>query len=183
MVCSCGEAEDHVVMRRNTADGITVCLWSDGGVTGLLGMRLRGVPARPRRPDALAVGRLFMGEVCLFDQAELGSLYVAAKKARKIDSMPGTVLRLMREAQKPRRPVLSWHVLETDRDGKPQERVAVLPRLRWPGLAVWDYCGGRNSSRGRYELVREVSRDGCYESHGFRFRNLDDMWAHLEATS
>jgi len=167
-------------MRRNTADGITVCLWSDGGVTGLLGVRLRGVPARPRRADALEVGRLFLGEACLVSQSELADLYVAAKKARKIDSLPGTVRRLFSESRRPRRPVLSWRVLETARDGKPQQRVAVLPRLRWPGLAVWDYCGGRGSSRGRYELVREVARDGCYESHGFRFRNLADMWAHLE---
>ncbi len=84
----------------------------------------------------------------------------------------------------PRAPAaISWTVTRADRDGRPTERVAILPRIRWPGLAVFDYCGGPGSKDGRYVLVRRLqgTRDS-YGTTGFAFKNLAALWAHLETT-
>ena len=40
--CSCGEHKSHVIAERLTADGIRVCLWDDGALTGAMGYKLRG---------------------------------------------------------------------------------------------------------------------------------------------
>lgn len=192
-ICSCGNPSDHVVMRRRTFDGIDVYLWDDGAVTGALGYGLRGVPVR--RPTgaairrALVAGRLLLGELCIWRAAELGDLYAAARRAADIDGLPGTMRRIMRErrakADAPATPLLSWAVVATDRDGKPTERVARLPRIRWPGLAVWDFCGGPGSSRGRYVLMSRIAGAGTgdetYKDTGLAFSRLDRMWAHLRA--
>lgn len=194
LTCSCGEVADHVVMRRRTFDGVDVCLWSDGCVTGSLGRGLSGVPMRRPRTvaalsRALAAGRLMLGEVCIREAGELGALYAACERAARLDAMPGTVRRILRES-KQRAPSISpnWTVVSADRDGTATERVCRLPRLRWPGLVVVDYCGGPGSRDGRYVLC-DVKRsrhpvsgvDAEYlVSTGFAFRNLPALWAHLE---
>lgn len=184
--CSCGDASAHVIMRRHTADGIEICLWENGAITGALGIGLRGVPvARPKTEAAVNLarrtGRLMLGEVCLYDADELSALYIAARKAALSDGLPGT-LRAAYRAARDRRALLAfnWTVLSADRDGNATERVARLPRLRWPGVAVWDYCGGPGSSRGRYHLVRETQRgSGTYAETGFVFGTLSALCAHL----
>jgi hypothetical protein len=179
-VCSCGEPSPHVIARRRTLDGYDVCLWDDGAITGALGYRINGVPMRRPRTEAAralarTAGRLLLGEACIRNLAELGPVYAAAERAAREDGLPGTLRRYLNEA---RLPTLAWTVLHADRDGRPVERVARLPRLRWPGLVVWDFCGGPGSANGRYVLMT-ATRDGTAYPTGLAFRNLAALWAHL----
>lgn len=184
-MCTCGEPSPHVIMYRTTADGFHVLCWDDGAITGALGAGLTGVPvARPRTPEAIdrtrTIGRLFMGEVCIHDLADLPELHRACVRAAALDRMPGTVRRIIRERRElAGLPRLVWTVQHADRDGRPTERFCRLPRLRWPGLVVFDFCGGPGSSRGRYQLWRDDKRDGCCIPTGFSFARLSDLWAHL----
>lgn len=184
-LCSCGCAEAHVVARRTTLDGVAVELWSDGPVTGRLGYAIDGVPmARPRtatgRSVALAAGWMLLGEVEILDAEELPAMYAACRWAAARGLVVGDAR--MRAADASRtvlRPV--WTVLRADRDGRPTERVWRLPRLRWPGLAVWDHV---SSSRGRYELMCSTMSSGrrhdeTYEPTGLRFSTLAALSAHL----
>lgn len=180
-LCTCGDAASHVVARRLTADGVAVCLWDDGAVTGRLGYAIDGVPiVRPRgaegRARALRAGRLLMGEVVIHDASEVGALYAACRWVAERGGLPGDVRRRLADQQRVTlRPV--WTVLSADRNGRPTLRVWRLPRLRWPGMAVWDACtSGRG---GRYELAYEIQRSGTYESSGLRFATLAALAAHL----
>ena len=108
--CTCGEPEPHVIAHRLTYDGIGVNLWSDGAITGVLGLKLRGVPIRrPKTQEAAdrlrKAGWLALGEVCIRKVDELPGLLEAADKAARIDNMPGTLRRLMREVQAQPAPV------------------------------------------------------------------------------
>lgn len=189
--CTCGCTADHSVAHRTTADGIIVHLWSDGAITGALGRGLHGVPMRkPRTAEkhalAMTAGRLLLGECCIRDVSELGVLYNACERAAQIDGMPGTVRRLLREREQALgTPKLDWSVQSTDRDGKPTERTARLPRAFWPGLVVFDFCGGPGSKDGRYVLMERIpgSRedDPSYKATGAAFGTLDAMWAHLRS--
>lgn len=83
MPCSCNNPESHIIARRQTADGVTVCLWSDGLVSFLLGRYLPGV--RPSRggwqQDAdLTAGWALMGEVCCLDAAEVAPAFQALRR-------------------------------------------------------------------------------------------------------
>lgn len=179
-MCSCGDPTAHTIARRVTADGIGVLLWDDGGVSGVLGYRLQGVPMRrPRNAEshslALRAGRLFMDELCLWKANELGMLYAACESVAKRSGTPGDV---RAEVQRRQEPVLrpEWVTLSADRDGRPTERVWRLPRLRWPGTVVWDHV---SHPRGRYELAREIQRSGTFTTSGIHFARLRDLCAHL----
>ena len=78
-------------------------------------------------------------------------------------------------------PLLNWVTTHADRDGKPTERQALLPRLMFPGMAVVDYCGGPGSKNGRYVLLYRKSVDGreVWETAN-AFKNLDELWAFLQ---
>ncbi len=179
--CSCGHDHAHQIAKRLTADGIAVILWSNGPVTGRMGFALDGVPvARPAteeaRAVALAAGWLLLGEVALYDYADLGALYAACRWTAERGGGPGAVrARLAALAAPAVRPV--WEVYQTDRDGRPTVRVWLLPRVRWPGLAVWDHVsvGARGA---RYELFH-VDRDGVGTTTGLRFARLADLARHL----
>lgn len=179
-VCSCGETEHHIIARRKTADGIGVCVWSDGLVTGYLGMVLPGVTCvRPRTVEAVNRERraawMLAEWVCLYDVAEVGALYSDCRKAAR----RGITLAEAQSATRDRSGLIpAWEVCRTDRDGSPTERVWRPPRLRWPGLVVWDYCDKAGSSGGRYELMN-VDRDNVCTRTGFRFSNLSQLEAHL----
>lgn len=182
-MCSCGESGVHAVMRRRTADDVALVLWSNGPVTGSLGIGLPGLPfARPKSEQtlrhALTAGRLLLESACLYDLAELGPVYAACRRTAEIDGLPGTVRRIMRERAARGALVLSWTVMAADRDGTPTERIARLPRLRWPGLVVVDFCGGPGSARGRYQIWREV--DGTLYRTGFEFRTQAELTRHLK---
>jgi hypothetical protein len=172
-------------MRRRTADGIDVCLWDDGGLSGWFGHALPGVRLRrPRtakaRHDALRAGRLLLGDVCMYDVDELGDLYAAAERAK--DGLPGTMRRIYRERLDQRYALrLTWTVTSTDREGRPTERVARLPRLRWPDLVVWDFCGGPGSKLGRYVVHRRLPGRGANTTMatGFSFYRISDLLAFL----
>lgn len=88
--CSCGTTKPHILARRSTFDGNHVLLWSDGGVTGALGVGLYGAPARERRNHAnfLAGGWLALGEVELYDAAEVRKLLVTARRAVAQRNLP-----------------------------------------------------------------------------------------------
>lgn len=187
-ICSCGEADAHVIMRRRTADGYEINLWENGAVTGALGIGFRGVPVRrPKSREAIAdarkAGALLLGEVCLYNADELPAVYVAATKAARIDNMPGTLRRLLRKRRERQgRVTLQWTVTQADRDGNPRERVCRLPRLRWPGLVVFDFCGGPGSQRGRYRLFRTtLAAPDTATDTGWAFRTIADLWRHLES--
>jgi hypothetical protein len=169
------------VARRTTADGVGVVLWSDGAVSGRLGCKLPGVPVAAPRTDegrrlALAAGWLFMGEVEIYDLDETPALYSACRWAAERNGLPGDVRARMAALAAPAvRP--SWEVVRTDRDGRPTTRVWRLPRVRWPGLAVWDHVSV-GASGGRYELMAVDRQDVCTPT-GLRFSRLADLAAHL----
>ena len=102
-LCSCGCSEPHEIMSRRTADDRVIHLWNDGGLCSVFGRPFPGLVMRRRSADArtharrMQIGRLFMGELCLWDLAEAPRLYAACERAAKIDGLPGTVRRLMRE--------------------------------------------------------------------------------------
>lgn len=177
--CSCGTRAAHEIARRTTADGTAIVLWSDGAVTGRLGFKLPGVPvARPRTPEArrvsLAAAWLLAGEAWLYELAELPALYAACRWAAARGGDAGDARARLAAAAGPSvRPV--WTVTSTDRDGKPTERVWRLPRLRWPGLAVFDFCGRAE----RYELFNIDRTDVCTTT-GIRFATLAELAAHLD---
>jgi hypothetical protein len=170
--CPCGEDEPHVMARRKTAQGSTVKLWSDGSLTWALGRYVKGSP-HARTPGQLATahaaGWLVMGEVELYDDDEVESLVRAARWAAERGLDHGAMRARMHRA-----PVLRpvWEVIEADRDGKPRVRCWKLPRLRWPGLAVW--CDGAT-----YSIWTEAGRTGTYAPTGIEFSNLADLSAHL----
>lgn len=182
--CTCGNTETHTIAKRLTADGIAVLALSDGSVTGRFSA-LRGVPVRrPRTPEAraaaLRASSLLMGEVELYDLPEVPALYAACERIAKRGGTPGDVRAEMTRTRGAAHPPLTWLVTQTDRDGRPTERQARLPRLLWPGLAIIDYCGGPGSARGRYVLVREIAQ-GTVATTGFAFATLNALWAHLQS--
>ena len=76
---------------------------------------------------------------------------------------------------------LIWHVQCADRNGKPTERTCRLPRMWWPGMAIFDYCGGPGSKDGRYVVgYFRSNAPNTFIATGFAFRNLRDLWAHLD---
>ena len=85
--CTCGEPAcgpgAHTIARRQTADGITVKLWSDGAVTaGINTYVIRGARSDGHKlRAAVAAGWLVIGEVELYDHAELRALCVASRRA------------------------------------------------------------------------------------------------------
>lgn len=86
-MCSCGETGLHVVAKRQSNDGFTVELWSDGMLTAAYGTRFpKCGPARnawSERADR-TVGESLIGEVCLYDMAEIRRAYpVLRKEARR----------------------------------------------------------------------------------------------------
>ena len=166
--CSCGEAKPHVTARRTTADGKHVLLWDDGALTWALGYAIRRAP-KGGTPFARKVGRLVLGDVELYDAAEVPDLIEAARWAAVRSVLPGDMRRRYREITEPKGPRPAWTVISADRDGRPMVRVWKLPRLGWPGLAVWH-------ERGRYEVVREMQRGtGTYEATGFRAGTLREF--------
>lgn len=190
-MCSCGETKPHVVMRRQTADGIEVCLWENGAVTGSMGIGLPRVPlARPKTPNAvsraMSLGRLMVGDVEIYDAAELPALYDAAKRAAARDGLPGTMRRIFAEQASARQRLvipLSWRTINTNNCGKVTERWARLPALRWPGLVVWDFCGSEGSSGGRYQIFHRIhshGKDETVATTGLSFRSLRDLFDHLD---
>ena len=180
--CICGDAEAHTISRRTTADGYHVLLHEQGSITGAMGYAIRGVPcARPRTPDgvavALRVGALLMGEVCLYDLAELPALYAAARKVAARYGLPGDLRAEMAREREPH-VLLRWQVMHADRDGRPTVRIARLPRLRWPGTYVWHESG-------RYEVMRQLSAlhgsaaDAALTTTGFAFATQRELFAWL----
>ena len=76
----------------------------------------------------------------------------------------------------------TWDVVSADRDGRPTERVWRLPRLRWPGLAVFDFPNRAE----RYEVFNVHRGDRRAPSDyatttGCRFATLADLAAHLHS--
>lgn len=191
--CARGTTSPHRVAWRRTSDGAHVELWDDGALTGAGGLALPGVPvARPRteeaRRQALAAGWLVAGELAratedpaaaLYDAAELPGLYAAARRlvaSRGLGVAPGELRAAFAEAEErvavERFPV-RWEAVA------PGCRVGHLPRIRWPGLAVWH-------ERGVYEVmvVQRVVAPGARTAEalvptGFRFTALRDLVRHL----
>jgi hypothetical protein len=137
-------------------------------------MTIPGSP-RARTPEqvdaALAAGWLVMGDAELYSAEELPGLVRAARwaVARGLGA-PEMRRRFARPA--PLAP--AWTVLATDRDGRPTLRCWRLPRLVWPGLAVW-------AERGRYSIMSELpGRCGTYAPTGFEARTLGGLRTHLE---
>lgn len=169
---------------RRTADGRTIELWDDGTIAGAMGFAFPGVSmARPRseatRAIALAAGWMLLGDAEIWDASEIPAFWAACKWATKRGRTVGEARERALETLLPKL-TPAWTVIRADRDGRATERVWRLPRLRWPGLAVWDHVSGGRG--GRFELVT-VDRANVCESTGFRFANLRDLRDHLFAGS
>lgn len=70
MTCSCGNPTPHVIARRTTFDGREVCLWSDGDLTQLLGIRIPGL-GMPRSENSRRANRAVIDDVCLYNLSEI----------------------------------------------------------------------------------------------------------------
>lgn len=172
--------DTKVIARRRTFDGKAVCLWSDGTLSWALGYQIKGAWMRPRenrRVVALAAGWLVIGDVEIFDAADVPKLAKAARWAVERDGLPGTMrARFAAGSKAAVRPPAglkpAWTPTATDARGKVTERVWRLPGLgAWAGHAVWDY-GSRGGSRGRYDLCSRVGgarSDTTYKTTGMRF--------------
>lgn len=186
--CSCGEPHPHAIMVRRSFDDRRVEIDSAGALW--IGWHRSSTSgAAPVRSDAALrrarhVGRLVMENACILTAEEITDLY---RRGRALTRLPATLRDLRVALDAPAVPRLVWTVLATDRDGQPTERVCILPRLRWPRMAVWDYCGGPGSAGGRYDICRRVTRGALgvsapsdtYETTGLRFRRLADVGAYL----
>lgn len=163
--------EADVVGRRKTAQGHTVKLWADGSLTWTLNQYVEGSP-HPRSPQhvevALRAGWLVLGDLELYEDDEVPSLVAAARWAAERGLGPAEMRQHLHQD-----PVLHpvWTVLESDRDGRPKIRVWRLPRMRWPGLAVW-------LDRGTYTICQHVGGD-AYQTTGMTFKNLRDLSTFL----
>lgn len=169
-----------IIARRQSADDKTVALWSDGAITGGLGIYIKGSPCartEAARVEALTAGWLVMGDVCLYDFSEVPSLIAAARKTARAGGDAGDMRRAL-AARPPLRPV--WSVLETDRDGNPTLRVWRLPRVSHPGLAIWDDARGGG---GRYQVMTEIQRSGTFAPTGVRYHTLAEVATYLDETS
>jgi hypothetical protein len=177
MTCSCGELECHVIARRTTFDGKHVCLWSDGSLTWAFGHAIKG-SAFPRTAEqterALRAGWLVIGEVEIHNADDVSDLVAAARFVAERSGLPGDVRARLAAMREPKGPAPVWNVLASDRDGRPTLRVWRLPRLGWPGLAVWH-------ERGRYEVMRALPGRGAdtYEPTGFKASTMREVRALL----
>lgn len=178
-----GTAE--IIAKRSTADGKHVLLWNDGTLTWALYNTIKGSPW-PRTDaqirEALKAGWLVMGEVELYDAAEVPRLIEVARKIARRGGTPGD-LRSAFAKSSPLKP--HWVVQETDRDGRPTVRVWRLPRISHPGVVIWDEIRG---SRGaRYHVMTEVMErgrpSGTLTSTGARFKDLTSLDKYLRETS
>jgi hypothetical protein len=161
------------IAKRQTAQGTTVRLWPDGSLTWGMGHYIEGSPhARtPKQIEkALEAGWLVLGEVEIYDDAEVPDLIRAARWTADRDGLPGTLRKRLHE-RTPMRPV--WTVIEADRDGRPLVRAWVLPRIAWTGLAVWN-------DRGTYSVWTQIGRTGTYRPTGVEFSNLKDLTKYLD---
>lgn len=160
------------IATRRTAQDSIVHLYPDGTLAWATGRIIWG----PRRGSstqhiALAAGWLLMGDVELYDDAEVAALAAAARWS--VERCLG-VAGMRQRFHRPRgmRPV--WTTLEMDRDGYPTCRCWRLPRLRWPGTVVFH-------EHGVYSLWSEIGRSGTCAPTGIRFSTLRQLCAHLEA--
>jgi hypothetical protein len=182
--CTCGKTEPHTIARRSTADGTSVYLWDDGALTWPLGRYIEG-GMHPRTPEqrerARQVGRLVLGDVGLYADAEVSELIAAARWTAERDGLPGTMRdRFWSERRKAGMLKPVWVVQSADRDGKPTSRVWELPRLSgWTGAAVWD----ERTSAGRYHLHYRISgsrsADPTYGPAVFSFKTLGALLAWM----
>lgn len=74
--CSCGETSDHIIMRRRSADNVSVVAWSSGEVGSRFQLSHRGKLASE-------VVSAVMGEVEIFDFRELPALIRAARELHR----------------------------------------------------------------------------------------------------
>lgn len=181
------KTKDEVIGRRKTSDDKDVALWSDGTLTwGRLGTAIKGSPhaKTPAQVEAARrTGWLVLGEVELYDAAEVPRLIAAARKVAERGGSPGDLRSAFARGQaKEERLTPSWTTIEADRDGRPVVRVWKLPRLLYGGLAVWDERRGRGASRGRYQVMREIGRTGTYAPTGDDFHDLEALseWLRQE---
>ncbi len=108
------------------------------------------------------------------------------RRGRALASPPETLRDLQAALDRPPARTLVWTVLSADRDGTPTERVCSLPRMFWPGMVVFDFCGGAGSAGGRYRVFRRIpnrggERDAAVEDTGFAFRRMSDLWSYLDS--
>ena len=183
--CSCGCSEPHTILARRTADHVLVELTSDGAVWfGMVREPGRGMSPR-RSPEAAErvklASRVVLGWAEVYTVAELQELLIVARSMAKLPSTIAEVRAEQERQNAPARPRLHWVVTAMDSRGKVTERTCWLPRLRWPGMAVVDFCGSVGSSGGRYVVFRRVSgtRDVAKPT-GFAFRRLADLWTFLD---
>lgn len=179
-----GGAGPRKVAWGKTADGVKVVLWDDGSITGAMGYELKGfrmVRPRTKRGVAVQAGTMFLDDLSLYDLSELGDAYKAYRWAAEKGKTHGEArAKFSGKGERAAKGKLipDWHVVSADRDGRPKERVWRLPRIRWPGLAVWDHGGKWAGGRERYELMN-VDRGGTAKTTGVTFRNMQELEKHL----
>jgi hypothetical protein len=97
-MCTCGKTEVHPIARRRSADGYSVVIWSDGGISGHLGLNTIVRPSRGEwaTQRALDAAWLFAGECELYEWDELKRLARVARDAVK--KRPATAREYVRAA-------------------------------------------------------------------------------------
>ena len=149
--------EHTIIASRTTFDGVKVCLWSDGLLTWAMGYSIKGV-GTSRKPEQkelnLRAGWLVMGEVCLYERAEVSTLVKVARRAVRQSKMPAPLYLRTKITEALEGSVMDaivWTVTSTDRDGRTTERTGTFARLS--GLAhvvIFDSRRDYNRHGGRY---------------------------------
>jgi hypothetical protein len=173
-------------MERRTEDGRLIELSSDGAMAVTWARSYVAGPMRTSEGQerALKVGRVILAWAETMPEDEIADLY---RRGRKLDPAPDSLADLRKRLEGAAKlPPLAWRTTSADRQGRPTERYARLPRLRWPGMWVLDTCGGPGSSRGRYQLMAQIgakaSGDVTVKPMGLAFKTLAELWAHLSAS-
>jgi hypothetical protein len=77
----------HEVARRWSLDGVEVWIWSDGRVTGVMGLGFYASPSRKHSGRRLAATELVREEVGFYEERELKKLFVVARRALEQTSL------------------------------------------------------------------------------------------------
>lgn len=148
------------------------------------GRRVRE-PYRAREGSALEMASMFVAS-CVGSTRAREAARAVLRRAERDQRATRTSVRRQASAVREAHQRPTWILIQTDRNGRPVERVWRLPRLGpWAGHAVFDFC---TRGRGRYELMRRMgldyyqrrNGDESYEATGFCFDTLAELAAHLE---
>lgn len=88
--CTCGCTTPHEIARRQTTNGVTIVLWSNGCVSDILGINVWSQQARSADQHAthMEAGWLLMGEVEMYNSTDVQQLVKHTRHAVRQQRQP-----------------------------------------------------------------------------------------------